>query len=146
MQPTEHYCLISVGSNIDPQRHIEQARAILARECRLIASSTVIETMPVGYQHQANFLNGAFLVATPLDPTTFRDFLKRIEDRLGRIRGPIKSGPRTLDLDIVAWDGRVVDADGLDQDYVRIPVAEVLAMTSLTLECDETFTPRLGDH
>ena len=95
MQPIEHQCLISVGSNIDPQRNIERARDILARESRLIASATVIETKPVGYQDQANFLNGAFLVATPLDCASFRDYLKRVEDRLDRIRGPIKSGPRT---------------------------------------------------
>ncbi len=134
MQSTEHQCLISVGSNIDPQRHIDQARAILTRECRLIASSTIIETMPVGYQNQANFLNGAFLVATSLDREAFRAYLKRIEDRLGRVRGPIKSGPRTLDLDIVAWDGRVVDAESLTHDYVRIPVDEVLAATRHTLQ------------
>ncbi|MDW5378874.1 2-amino-4-hydroxy-6-hydroxymethyldihydropteridine diphosphokinase [Halomonas sp. HP20-15] len=137
MQPTEHQCLISVGSNIDPQCNIEQAKAILARENHLIASSTIIETKPVGYQDQANFLNGALLVVTTLDCVSFRAYLKRIEDRLGRIRGPIKSGPRTIDLDIVAWDGRVVDASGLDQDYVRIPVDELLAQTHMTLERSE---------
>ncbi len=141
MHPDEHQCLISVGSNIDPQRHIEQARAILTAECRLIASSTIIETKPVGYQNQADFLNGAFLVATTLDCASFRAYLKRIEDRLGRIRGPIKSGPRTIDLDIVTWDGRVIDASGLEQDYVRIPVDEVLAMTRQTLEGNETIMP-----
>ncbi|GAA5168984.1 MULTISPECIES: 2-amino-4-hydroxy-6-hydroxymethyldihydropteridine diphosphokinase [Halomonadaceae] len=140
MQPTEHQCLISVGSNIDPQRNIERARDILARESRLIASATVIETKPVGYQDQANFLNGAFLVATPLDCASFRDYLKRVEDRLDRIRGPIKSGPRTIDLDIVAWNGRVIDASGLEEDYVRIPVDELIAKTHLTLERSE------GDH
>ncbi|WP_136066779.1 2-amino-4-hydroxy-6-hydroxymethyldihydropteridine diphosphokinase [Modicisalibacter radicis] len=141
MQSAEHQCLISVGSNIEPRQNITQARAILARECRLIASSTIIETTPVGFQEQANFLNGAFLVATTLDQTAFRDYLKRLEDRLGRVRGPIKSGPRTLDLDIVAWDGRVIDTSGLENDYVRIPVDEVLAMADLTLEGDEATTP-----
>ena len=137
MQPIEHECLISVGSNIDPQHNIERARDILARECRLIASSSVIETKPVGYQDQANFLNGALLVMTTLERASFRAYLKRIEDRLGRIRGPIKSGPRTIDLDIVAWDGRVVDASGLEEDYVRIPVNELVAKTRLTLERNE---------
>lgn len=133
MRDVEHECLISVGSNIDPRRHIAMATAILEAECRLLAASTIIETTPVGYQAQPNFLNGAYLVATPLDYDAFRQYLKQVEDRLGRRRGPIKSGPRTLDLDIVLWDRQVVDTDALQQDYVILPVREVLERTGIVL-------------
>ncbi|MBZ9556545.1 MULTISPECIES: 2-amino-4-hydroxy-6-hydroxymethyldihydropteridine diphosphokinase [Modicisalibacter] len=133
MSDVEHECLISVGSNIDPHRHIAMATAILEAECRLLAASTIIETAPVGYQAQPNFFNGAYLVTTALDYADFRQYLKRVEDRLGRRRGPIKSGPRTLDLDIVLWDRRVVDTDALQQDYVMVPVREVLEKSGIVL-------------
>ncbi|SDM96238.1 2-amino-4-hydroxy-6-hydroxymethyldihydropteridine diphosphokinase [Vreelandella arcis] len=130
-QPTTslHECVISLGSNIDPERHAAEALNILSRECELVSRSREIITTPVGYQEQPNFLNAALLVRTRLDMSDFRDYLKGVEDRLGRVRGPIKSGPRTMDLDIVAWDGELVDEGYLQQDYVRVPVDELLAAT-----------------
>lgn len=91
--------------------------------------SREIVTTPVGYQQQPNFLNAALLVRTRLTMSDFRAYLKSVEDRLGRVRGPIKSGPRTMDLDIVAWNGELVDDGYLNQDYVRVPVDELLAAT-----------------
>lgn len=109
-----HECLISLGSNIDPDHYVAQALDIISRECNLLARSKTIRTRPVGYQHQPDFLNAALLVSTPLEREAFRAYLKGVEDRLGRVRGAIKSGPRTMDLDIVAWDGEVVDEATID--------------------------------
>lgn len=130
-----HECLISVGSNIEPWTHIEQAHEILSRECRLIAASSIIETAPVGFQDQPNFLNAAFWVETRLDRHAFKNYLRQVEDRLGRERGKIKSGPRTIDLDIVLWNRQVVDDDYYLYDYVRRPADELL--TTLGLSIDE---------
>lgn len=127
-----HECVISLGSNIEPERHAAEALAILGQECELVARSREIVTTPVGYQEQPNFLNAALLVRTRLSMDDFRDYLKSVEDRLGRVRGPIKSGPRTMDLDIVAWDGELVDEGYLDHDYVRVPVDELLAHSGRT--------------
>lgn len=131
---SNHECLISLGSNIEPEQHYVKALAILGQECELIASSKVIHTSPVGYQFQPDFLNAALLVRTPLNYADFRAYLKAVEDRLGRIRGPIKSGPRTMDLDIVAWDGEVVDEAYYQYDYVRGPADEVLTSCGRTLK------------
>ena len=133
-----HECLISLGSNIDPDHYVVQALDIIGRECHLLAHSKTIRTQPVGYQHQPDFLNAALLVSTPLKREDFRAYLKGVEDRLGRVRGAIKSGPRTMDLDIVAWDGEVVDDGYYRHDYVKKPVDEVLASSGralLTQKC-----------
>ncbi|MDQ7731779.1 2-amino-4-hydroxy-6-hydroxymethyldihydropteridine diphosphokinase [Halomonas sp. SpR1] len=128
-----HECLISLGSNIEPDHYVVQALDIISRECNLLARSKTIRTRPVGYQHQPDFLNAALLVSTPLEREAFRAYLKGVEDRLGRVRGAIKSGPRTMDLDIVAWDGEVVDDGYYRHDYVKKPVDEVLASSGRTL-------------
>lgn len=128
-----HECLISLGSNIQPEQHYVKALAILGQECELLASSQAIRTSPVGYQQQPDFLNAALLVRTSFDYDDFRTYLKELENRLGRIRGPIKSGPRTMDLDIVAWDGELVDEAYFQYDYVRGPVDEVLASSGRAL-------------
>jgi 2-amino-4-hydroxy-6-hydroxymethyldihydropteridine diphosphokinase len=117
--------VIGVGSNINPGFNIPASMAILQRELRLVASSKLVTSKPVGPQDQPDFVNAAFLVETPLDRHAFRAYLKEVEDRLGRVRGPDKSGPRTIDLDTVVWNGLVVDEDFYSRDYLRSTVLEV---------------------
>ncbi|RUR31379.1 2-amino-4-hydroxy-6-hydroxymethyldihydropteridine diphosphokinase [Vreelandella nanhaiensis] len=128
-----HECLISIGSNIEPELHFAQAFSLLGYECELVAYSKAIYTPPVGFLNQPDFLNAALLVRTPLAHDAFRAYLKAVENRLGRVRGPNKSGPRTMDLDIVAWNGELMDQSYFEHDYVRLPVDEVLAVTGRSL-------------
>ena len=123
----KHVVIISVGSNISPIENLSRSQAILESEAQLIAVADVIETTPVGYAQQPNFLNTAYLIKTDLDYDDLNRYLKSVEDRLGRERGPIKSGPRTIDLDIVIWDGEVLTNDYHQQEYVYIPVNQLLS-------------------
>jgi len=128
-----HQAIISGGSNIDPHEHLRQAREILAEETRLLASADVIETAPVGFQYQPDFLNTAYLVETAMDRESFNYYLKSVEDRLGRVRGAIKSGPRTIDLDLVAWDGELLTTDYYQYEYVSVPVNQIVQNAGLAL-------------
>lgn len=98
-----------------------------------MAHSQTICTPPVGFLNQPDFLNAALLIRTPLEHDAFRAYLKAVESRLGRVRGPNKSGPRTMDLDIVAWDGELVDQGYFEYDYIRLPVDEVLTASGRSL-------------
>ena len=128
-----HQALLSVGSNIDPETNVAAAAAILASEHELLDRSRMIRTAPDGYQFQPDFLNGAFFVRTALEYAEVNAYLKSLEKRLGRVKGPIKSGPRTIDLDIIVWDGRVVHSDYPTKDYTREPIDELLARNDITL-------------
>ena len=111
--------IIGVGSNIDPVSHISGARAALARDHTLVAESHLVRTEPIGITDQASFTNGAFLVETALERPQMESYLKELEDQLGRDRSRPRFGPRTIDLDIVAWNGRVVDDDYYTRDFLR---------------------------
>ena len=128
-----HQVIISVGSNINPQINIPESRNILSKEASLLDYADTIETAPVGYENQPNFLNTAYLVATSLGFDDFNAFLKSVEDRMGRERGPIKSGPRTIDLDIVVWDGEVLSNDYYQYDYISVPVDQIMIANQITL-------------
>ena len=134
---TLHRAIISVGANIRPVENIDAARDILAAEAVLVAESAIIETDPVGFQDQPNFLNGAFVVDTVLEHQPFIAFLKSIEQRLGRVKTANKSGPRSIDLDLIIWDGRVVHEDYYSKDYVIIPVDEVIKVLDIALVDDQ---------
>ena len=121
-----HQVVVSVGSNIEAARNIARCHEILAAETTLVAAADVIQTSPVGYQYQPDFLNTAYLIETPLERVAFNRYLKSVEERMGRMKGPIKSGPRTIDLDIVIWNDRVLTDDFYCHDYVRMPVQQLL--------------------
>lgn len=121
-----HRGIISVGSNIEAVRNIARCYEILAAETTLLAAADVIQTSPVGYQFQPDFLNTAYLIETPLGRAPFNRYLKAVEERMGRLKGPIKSGPRTIDLDIIIWDGVILTDDFYCHDYVRVPVQALL--------------------
>jgi len=118
--------VVSLGSNIDPAEHVQRARDLIAASYELVAESTLRMTKPVGFTDQADFLNGALLVETALDHKAFRVFLKDIESQLGRIHTENPHGPRTIDLDIVVWNGTVVDDDFHTRDFLREAVLEIL--------------------
>ncbi len=118
--------VISVGSNIDPEVNIEKGRSLLAGEHELLGESSFVRTKPIGHLEQPDFVNGAFLISTELDQEELERNLKKIEKALGRVKSAIKFGPRTIDLDIVVWNGKVVSRDFYARDFVRNACCELL--------------------
>lgn len=118
--------VVALGSNIEPDSNIAEAKKQLAREFNVVAMSQIVETAPVGYPNQDNFKNGAVLLETPLEPDDVRSVLKGIETSLGREAGGNRYGPRTIDLDVVVWNDRVVDPTYYTRDFVRDAVLAVL--------------------
>jgi 2-amino-4-hydroxy-6-hydroxymethyldihydropteridine diphosphokinase len=126
--------LVSVGSNIDPERNLSAAVERLRERCRVTAVSTVYETEPVGGREQPRFLNAAVLLETDLTPAQLRaQVLRPIEQDLGRVRTSDKYGPRTIDLDISLYGDRVLelggrripDPDILRYAHIAVPLADV---------------------
>lgn len=110
---------IGVGSNIEPVENIEKAEKYISSDHSLIKSSSFIKTEPLGFKDQNDFLNGAFLVKTKLSKNEFIKYLKSVEDKLGRVRTDNKNGPRTIDLDVLIWNGDIQDEDCLRRDFLR---------------------------
>lgn len=113
---------ISLGSNIEPEHNLQEAVQRLAVCSRLLAVSPVYETQPVGTTDQPNFLNAAALIETHLTPFTLKTrVLQAIEHDLGRVRTADKNAPRTIDLDISLFGGRVWEVQNR-----HIPDPEIL--------------------
>lgn len=117
--------VVGVGSNINPLMNIKRAENILCREQKLIGKSSFTVTRPIGYENQEDFLNGAFLISTPMGYTEFVSYLKDVETRLGRVRNSNKYGPRIIDLDLIVWNNKVVNDDYYTRDFVRKAVQEL---------------------
>ena len=120
-----NHVVIGVGSNIRPEENIARARDQIVSEHRLIAESSFVETEPIGYADQPKFLNGVFRIETSFGYKILKKWLLETEKALGRKRGKNKYGPRTIDLDIVVWNGKVVDDDFFERKFLREAVLEV---------------------
>ncbi|RJS93781.1 2-amino-4-hydroxy-6-hydroxymethyldihydropteridine diphosphokinase [Salinisphaera sp. Q1T1-3] len=133
---------IGIGSNLDnPARHVADALATLAdgAEPRLLARSRCYRTVPVGGPaDQPMFCNAAAAVATTRDAPALLSYLQAIESAHGRIRD-VRWGPRTLDLDIIAYDDRRSADPRLtlphprahERAFVLVPLAEIAPALSL---------------
>jgi 2-amino-4-hydroxy-6-hydroxymethyldihydropteridine diphosphokinase len=86
----------------------------------VVAVSPVEETAPLGPVPQGPYLNQVLLVETALEPRALLDALFRIEASEGRVRSE-RWGPRTLDCDIVLWEGRRVAEPGLTVPHPALP-------------------------
>ena len=118
--------IIGFGSNIYPHTNIEKAKEHLARHVQILAESRFVETIPIGCISKNNFINGAVLIETSLNPEALNVALKSIEAALGRKKGAPKFAPRTIDLDIVVWDNRIMHKDFFERDFLQNSVLELL--------------------
>lgn len=123
--PPHHQVVIGLGSNIEPQANLLLAIAALRQRLQVQAVSSVWRSKPVGGAG-ADYLNAATLCTTQLDAGTLKqDVLHTIEKKLGRVRSTDKNAPRRIDLDLLTFDGQVLDGELFKYAYIAIPVAEV---------------------
>lgn len=130
-----HRAYLLLGSNIDPQRNLPAACQFLARHGRIVRVSNVYESPPADGSAQANYLNAAMLIETPLSAAELRrNVLPRIEAELGRVRDPHdKFAARTIDIDLALFDQDAISTTDLqipDPDlerriFVAVPLAEI---------------------
>ena len=130
---------IALGSNLaspwgDREATLREAIARVAKLGAVRGVSSFHDTEPVGIADQPNFLNGAMLLQTELEPVELMRELLAIERAMGRDRAsaPVK-GPRTIDLDLLLMDDAVLQTDELtlphpamaERRFVLEPLAEI---------------------
>ncbi|MEW6993747.1 2-amino-4-hydroxy-6-hydroxymethyldihydropteridine diphosphokinase [Colwelliaceae bacterium MEBiC 14330] len=120
------FYIVAVGSNIEPEKNIPQAFERLKSIASQLKMASLLQTKPVGYSNQADFINTAFSFHCALSPTALKQALRSIEAKLGRIRTENKNGPRTIDLDIVRVDNTIVDSDYHHYYFVKQSVDELV--------------------
>ncbi|MEJ2451447.1 MAG: 2-amino-4-hydroxy-6-hydroxymethyldihydropteridine diphosphokinase [Gammaproteobacteria bacterium] len=115
-----HTLYISVGSNIDPRRHVEQAMAELRQCFDNVQQSSLYESQSVGFDGD-NFINLVVKADTDMPIHQVVDSLHAIEARHGRDRHGPKFSSRTLDLDLLLYDDVTCKTDG-----IHVPREEIL--------------------
>jgi 2-amino-4-hydroxy-6-hydroxymethyldihydropteridine diphosphokinase len=129
--------LIALGGNVGDVR--ATFRKAIADTCRvaeaaLLARSSDYATPPWGDEQQARFINACIEIETGLAPLALLKVLQAVEQAFGRERSKERRwGPRTLDLDLIAYDDLVMDQQELtlphprlfERAFVLVPLAEI---------------------
>lgn len=133
-QPPERV-FVGIGANLnDPEMGVRRAMQALGQipDTRLVASSSLYRTAPVGYLDQPDFVNAVAELETMLTPFELLAQLLLIEQRFGRQRS-VKNAPRTLDLDLLLYGEREISSETLtlphprmaERAFVLVPLSEI---------------------
>jgi len=125
----QHQAYLSLGSNIQPEFYLPQAIEKLKQYGQVTAISSVWESRAVGTEGP-NFLNACvcFVGKYPTPLELKEKVIRPIEAALGRVRGQDKYAPRTIDLDIVLFDGKPINIPFWEYAFVVVPLAELLPL------------------
>jgi len=118
--------LISLGSNIEPEKNLPLALKMLAEGSLILNTASIWQTPAIG-SDGPDYLNTAVLMEShlPLDQLKVQ-LLLAIEGKLGRIRTTNKNADRTIDLDILMYDGQCRDEELWSQAHIAVPASELL--------------------
>jgi 2-amino-4-hydroxy-6-hydroxymethyldihydropteridine diphosphokinase len=129
--------LIALGGNVGEVRTTFKkaiANILGMTQAALLARSSDYATPPWGDQQQARFVNACIEIDTSLDPHALLFTLHKIEAKFGRNRmRETRWGPRTLDLDLIAYDDVKLDKPELtlphprlfERAFVLVPLTEI---------------------
>ena len=116
---------LSLGANLDDRlASLQAARAAIAAipEVSLLASAPVYETEPVGVPDEyadLAFYNTVLIIGTSLDAHKLFAQLQKVELALGRKRSIRPNVPRTIDVDLIYYDGQTIRSGGLVVPHPR---------------------------
>lgn len=126
---------LSLGANLgDPVRQLTAGVDAIASmdHVAVVATSSTFSSPAMYLVDQPDFVNLCVAVDSPLAPEAMLNALQAVETAHGRQRA-VRFGPRTLDIDIIAVDERILDSERLtvphprmqERTFVLVPLAEI---------------------
>jgi 2-amino-4-hydroxy-6-hydroxymethyldihydropteridine diphosphokinase len=129
--------IIALGGNVGDVRATFKAAIVdicMLAQARLAARSSDYTTPPWGEEQQPPFVNACIEIETGLAPDALLGVLQTVERTFGRDRASERRwGPRTLDLDLIAYDDLALQTETLtlphprvlERAFVLVPLAEI---------------------
>ena len=125
VEPEDARVILCLGSNIEPrQKYLDRAQDALCAlpSTHFVAVSETEETEPMDVPPEfaaQKFLNRILVVETALSPEEFAEKMHGIEHALGRVRSSVRNVPRTIDIDMIDYEGVVSDDPALTLPHPR---------------------------
>jgi 2-amino-4-hydroxy-6-hydroxymethyldihydropteridine diphosphokinase len=149
---------IGLGSNIgDGQQQISHALKLLDNEhsVTVLRCSDFFCSSPMGVTGQRDYTNAVAEIECSCSPEQLFILTQRIENQMGRKRNGPRWGPRTIDLDILLYDSRILHLPNLTIPHPRMHKRAFVLIPIYDLEPDllipargsvRSFLARLEDQ
>jgi 2-amino-4-hydroxy-6-hydroxymethyldihydropteridine diphosphokinase len=141
--------LLGLGSNLPcgalpPQAVLAAAIEAIGAFATIKARSSLWRSPAWPDPTDPPFVNAALMAETDEEPAPLLARLKRVEAAFGRVPGP-RNAPRTLDIDILDYEGRIATAaaGGIDLPHPRLAERD-FALAPLAEIAPDWRHPRLG--
>lgn len=157
---------LGLGSNLGDSLSLLQS-AIDALDAQqgvtVVRCSSVYRSRPLAEMDQPDYYNMVIACETDLEPEALLDVTQSIENQLGRVRDGERWGPRTLDIDILAWDQQIIKTARLmvphpgicERDFVLFPWRDIApdfrlpllaSIEQLAQQCEDRGLERLEHY
>jgi len=114
-----------LGSNIKPGENIPEAIALLQSKLRIVNVSSIWETHAIR-NNGPNFLNCVLFIETEYSIDEIKMLvISSVEAELGRVRTQDKHAPRTIDIDLIIYNGQELDEEICKRIFIAVPLAEL---------------------
>lgn len=132
-QNRQYKIALALGSNLNnPQQQLISGIEFLSEIVSEIKVAPFYKSSPQGFSEQDDFYNTCISGITTLEPQELLIALKKIEKRMGKSE-QFTNGPRIIDLDIILFEGQIVQGLFLqiphprmhERDFVLQPLAEI---------------------
>lgn len=119
----QHIIYVSIGSNMGNRANNCKAGIadfVIAADLTLLDQSPFYATEPVEYEDQDWFINAVIKGETALEPLQLLDVIKTVQQSAGRVKNPIRFGPRVLDLDVLLYDNITISTPEIEIPHPRM--------------------------
>mgnify|MGYP000377277811 CR=1 FL=1 len=153
---------LCLGGNMgDRLANLNRTKALIKEErLKILAQSNIYETQAWGDEKTPDYLNQCIKVSTELDAQNLMKLLLGIEQKLGRVRNENKNQSRTVDIDMLLFNGDVIKTELLEVPHPRMhlrqfvlkPLNEIASgilhpvlhksIHRLLMDCPDTLTAK----
>jgi len=154
--------IVLLGTNLgDKEQNLATAQEAIGRFSTILGKSRLYESPPWGYESTNSYLNQVLLVDTTLGPEELLLRLLETEKAMGRVREEEGYADRTIDLDVLDYDGKIWESELLLLPHPRLhlrrftlmPMRDVVpnwshptlgkSLTTLLDECSDEVVPSI---
>ena len=137
---------IGLGANLgEPQRQVQEAFRELDAipHTRVVRTSSLYRSAPIGYAEQPSFVNAVAQVETGLPAERLLAELQELEQRHGRKRS-FPNAARTLDLDVLLFGNATIQSPALTVPHPRMHERAFVLKPLLEIAPDLPFGKQLA--
>lgn len=131
---------LGLGTNQEnKEENLINTLKLIFRDINIHSASSIYLTTPWGYPSQPDFYNAVISLKFDGSPQELLNFVKNVEQEIGRARSEIPWGPRKIDIDILLFDNLIINTPTLTIPHKFLVLRDFFLVPLLEISPDEIY-------